>query len=46
MMGLAAAPTAAFSLVPAGSEAGSALVTGTVLLALATAARRVPVRKQ
>ena len=45
-MGLAAVPTSAFSIAPAGSEAALALVTGAVLLTFAMAARRLgPARK-
>jgi hypothetical protein len=44
-LGLAAAPTRAIEIATSGSEALSALITGTVLLLLAAAARRVP-RKQ
>jgi hypothetical protein len=45
-MGLAAAPTSASFIAPAGSEAASALFTGAVLLTFAMAARRlVPARK-
>jgi hypothetical protein len=45
-LGLAAAPSAAIQIATSGSEALSALLTGTVLLLLAAAAKRVPARKQ
>jgi hypothetical protein len=44
-LGLAAGPNTAFGLGTTGSEPVSALVTGAVLLLLAAAARRAPVRK-
>ena len=44
-LGLAAGPNTAFGLGTSGSEPVSALVTGAVLLLLAAAARRAPVRK-
>jgi len=45
-LGLAAGPNAAFGLGTAGSEPVLALVTGAILLLLASAARRAPVRKE
>jgi hypothetical protein len=45
-LGLAAGPNTAFGLGTVGSEPVSALVTGAVLLLLATAARRTPARKE
>lgn len=45
-LGLAASPSSPFSMQSGGSEAVSALSTGAVLLLLAAAARRVPVRKE
>ena len=45
-LGLAAAPSTAMEIAASGSEAFSALITGAVLLLLAAAAKRVPVRKQ
>jgi len=45
-LGLAAAPSQAIDLATSGSEALSALITGTVLLLLGAAAKRVPARKQ
>ena len=45
-LGLAAGPNTAFGMATTGSEPVSALVTGAVLLLLASAARRAPVRKE
>jgi hypothetical protein len=41
-LGLAAGPRTALGVATSGSEAVSALVTGAILLLLATAARRTP----
>lgn len=45
-LGLAAGPNTAFGFASVGSEPVSALVTGAVLLLLASAARRAPIRKE
>jgi len=45
-LGLAAGPSTAIGMATGGSEAMSALVTGAVLLLLASAVRHAPVRKE
>jgi hypothetical protein len=45
-LGLAATPQSSFSVTNVGSEATWTLVTGGLLFLLATAARRMPVRKE